>query len=186
MEPQLAELFRIIEDDSRHQGGIPRVAREAGQFLSLLVKISRATNILEVGSNDGYTTLWLAEAAAATEGKVTTIEDNVWQVALAKKNFLRSPHADRITLMQGDAVELLAVLEGPFDFVVLNADKAQTLHYFHILAEQLASGAVICCGKAISQATVLTPYLSYVHERPGLESLLVPIGEGIEVTYKVP
>jgi len=186
MESQLIDLLRVLEEDSRRQGGVPRAAREAGQFFNLLVKATRAVNILEVGTNDGYTTLWLAEAAAQTGGKVTTIENDVWQLAIAKKHFLRSPHGERIQLVQGDALELLAVLEGPFDFVLLDGEKSQTLHYFHILAEQLSSGAIICCDKAISQASVLTPYLSYVHERPGLDSLLVPIGEGVEVTYKSP
>ena len=186
MEPQLTDLLRVMEDESRRQGGVPHAAREAGQFLNLLVKATRAINILEVGTNDGYTTLWLAEAAAATGGKVITIERDVWQLTLAKKIFARSPHGEQIQVVQGDALEVLAVLEGPFDFVLFDAKKSETLHYFHILAEQLSSGAIICCEKAISHATALTPYLTYVHERPGLDSLLVPIGEGVEVTYKSP
>ena len=174
MDVQLADLLREIEDSSRHNGGTPSSAREAGQFLNILAKITRAQRLLEVGTADGYATLWLAEAAATTDGVVTTIEHDVWEIEVARKAFSRSPYGDRITLMQGDALELLAVVEGPFDFVLLDADKAQSLHYFRIIFEQVSSGGIICCDKAISRASALAQYLGYVHERPGLESVLVP------------
>jgi len=186
MSPELANLLRQMEDTSQKNGGVPRIAREAGQFLSLLVKAMQATNILEVGAGDGYATLWLAEGAQVTNGAITSIENDVWQLEVARETIARSPHASRITLLCGDALELLPVLEGPFDFVLLDADKTEALSYLHILLEQLRSGAVICCDKAISKAGALASYLTYVHDRPGLDSVLIPIGEGIEVTYKVP
>ena len=65
MDPRLTELLRDIEGASQKHGGIPLIEREAGQFLNLLVKSSHAMNVLEVGTGDGYATLWLAEAAAA-------------------------------------------------------------------------------------------------------------------------
>jgi len=186
MDVQLADLLREIEETSRLNGGTPRVDREAGQFLNIMVKAIRAQHILEIGTADGYATLWLADASATTGGLVTSIENDVWQLELAKKVFSRSPYGDRITLVQGDALELLPVLEGPFDFVLIDADKSQSLHYFRIIFEQVSSGAIICCDKAISRAPALAQYLAYVHERPGLESVLVPVGQGIEVTYKMP
>ena len=186
MDPRLAEVLREMEDISSRRGGVPRIAREAGQFLNLLVKSSHAANILEVGTADGYATLWLADAANANGGKVTTIEDDIWQLEVAEENLARYPNDGVIHVLGGDALELLPVLEGPYDFVLLDADKTQTLHYLRILLEQLHSGAVICCDKAISKVSQLAEYLAFVHERPGLESVLVPIGEGIEVTYKLP
>ena len=186
MDVQLSDLLRELEETSRQRGGVPRIEREGGQFLNLLVKIAHAQRILEIGTADGYATLWLADAAAAVDGQITTMESDVWHVANAQKLFDRSPHRERIRLVQGKAEEVLPVLEGPFDFVLIDANKTEALHFFHILAEKLSSGAVICCDKAIAAATVLAPYLTYVHDRPGLESILVPVGEGIEVTYKVP
>lgn len=186
MDIQLAELFREVELTSQKLGGVPRIEREAGQFLNLLIKLMGATSILEVGTHDGYTTLWLADAAVLTGGSVTTIERDVWQLANAKKLFTRSPHRERIKVMQGDPLEILAVLEGPFDFILLNADPENALHYFHMLAEQINSGGVVVCTHAIGRASALAAYLTYVHERPGLESMLVPVGEGIELTYKSP
>jgi len=186
MDIQLAELMREVEEISQQRGGVPRLEREAGQFLNLLVKVTRATCILEVGTQDGYATLWLADAAAATGGLVTTVESDVWQLANAKKLFDRSPHGNRIHVVQGAPEEVLPVLEGPFDFILLDAEPEEALHYFHILTEKINSGALVCCEKAISKAGILAPYLTYMHERPGLESVLVPIGEGIEITYKVP
>jgi predicted O-methyltransferase YrrM len=186
MDTQLVELMREVEETSQERGGVPRLDREAGQFLSMLAKIARAANLLEVGTQDGYTTLWLTDAVAATGGRVTTVERDVWQLANAKKLFARSPHGERIQLVQGAPEELLPVLEGPFDFILLDAEPEEALHYFHILIEKIPGGALICCAKAISKAGILAPYLAYVHERSGLESMLAPIGEGIEITYKVP
>lgn len=186
MDRQLAELIREVEDAAQQHGVATRLEREAGQFLNLLAKSARATGILEVGTGSGYTTLWLADAAAATGGQVVTVERDVWRLANARKLFERSPHADRIQAMQGAAEEVLPVLEGLFDFVVLDAEPEEALHYFHILIEKIRSGGLVCCMKAISRSAALAPYLTYMHERPGLESILVPIGDGIEVTYKAP
>ncbi len=185
MDPQLAELLRELETAAPQQGA-SRQAREVGQLLNVLAKLHRAQAILEVGTSNGYTTLWLGDAVAETTGTVTTIEVDVWKVELAREVLARSPHADRVTLLQGDALELLPVLEGPYDFVVLDADKGQTLHYLRTLMEKLPTGAVVCCEEALGNAGALADYLTYVHDCPGLESLLVPIGAGVEVTYKSP
>ena len=186
MDMQLAELIREVEEAAQQHGGAARLEREAGQFLNLLAKSARTTGILEVGTGSGYATLWLADAAVATGGQVVTVEHDVWRLANAKKLFERSPHADRIQVVQGAPEEVLPVLEGPFDFVVLDEEPEEALHYFHILIEKIRSGGLVCCKKAISKSAALASYLTYMHERPGLESMLVPIGDGIEVTYKTP
>lgn len=186
MDPQLADQLREMEEVCRQHGGTPRIAREAGQFLNILAKASHAANILQVGVQDGYATLWLIDAAETTGGQVTCIEEDVWQCDSARELLEGSPQAGRIHLMQGDILELLPVLEGPYDFVLLDGKQEQALHYLHIIVEQISSGAIICCDKAMSNASALADYLTFVHERPGLESVLAPIGEGIEVTYKTP
>ncbi len=186
MDPRLGDLLRDVERTAGPRTEAPRVAREAGQFLNILIKVTHAGNLLEVGTRDGYATLWLAEAAAATGGRITSVEGDVWQAEMAKKVLMRSPHAERIDFRHGELADILPLLEGPFDFVLMDVDASQALRYFHILFEQIASGGVICCNKAIAHATHLVDYLSYVHERPGLQSVLVPVGEGVELTYKVP
>jgi predicted O-methyltransferase YrrM len=186
MDPRLAELLRELDSASQAGSGMPRLARETGQLLNLLARLRGARAILEVGTSNGYTTLWLGDAAAATEGTVTTVEVDVWKVELARVTLARSPHADRITLLQGDALELLPVLEGPFDFVVLDANKRQALGYLRTLMEKLPTGAVVCCEEALAGAATLADYLTFVHDCPGFDSLLIPIGEGVEVTYKAP
>jgi predicted O-methyltransferase YrrM len=186
MDTRLTDLLREIEDKAGKHGNVPRLARETGQFLNILAKATRAQHIIEVGTSHGYMTLWLAEAAAANGGDVTTIEHDLLQLENARKVLARSPHAELIHLVQGDALELLPVVEGPFDFVLLDADPTQALHYLHMLSEKLHSGGVVVCEKAISKASVLADYLSYVHSLPGLESTLAPVGDGLEITYKVP
>lgn len=185
-ETQFAELLRDVEDRMRMNGSVPTAAREAGQFLNVMAKAMRVRNVIEVGTDDGYATLWLAEAVYSNDGTITSIESNVWRLETVRETLMRSPHAGSIRLMQGDPRELLSVLAGPFDFVLLGGDERETLHYFRLLFEQVASGSVICCDRAISRAGALADYLTYVHSNPGLESILVPVGEGIEVTYKLP
>jgi caffeoyl-CoA O-methyltransferase len=186
MDPRLGDLLREVESMSGQVHETPRIAREAGQFLNILAKVTRAVNLLEVGTHDAYVTLWLAEAAACTGGQLTTVEGDVWQAEVAKKVIMRSPHADRIEFRHGELIDILPMLEGPYDFILLDVEAPQALHYFRILFEQVSSSGVICCNKAIAHAAGLVDYLSYVHERPGLQSVLVPVGEGVELTYKVP
>jgi predicted O-methyltransferase YrrM len=186
MDPRLGDLLREVEMGAGHFAETPRVAREAGQFLNMLAKSARARNLLEIGTQAGYATLWLAEAAAATGGRVTSIEGDVWQAENAKHVLERSPHAERIQFFHGELTDIAAMLEGPFDFVLLDVDPAAVMPTFRLIIEQVSSGALICCNKAIAHAAALVEYLSYVHERPGLQSVLVPIGEGIELTYRVP
>ncbi len=186
MDPQLADILREIENSAQLNGGVPRLAREAGQFLNLLVKASHARQLLEIGVQDGYASLWLADAAAANDGQVISLESDVLRYELSRELLERSPHIARIQLLQGEIPELLPVIEGPFDFVLLNADSSAALGYFHIVFEKLTTGGLICCDNAISHAAALADYLAYVHDRPGLESVLVPVGEGIEVTFKAP
>jgi predicted O-methyltransferase YrrM len=186
MDPLITDLLRELEDRTRDRGDAPRLARETGLFLNLMVKATRATRVLHVGAGDGYATLWLADAVGSTGGMVTAIEEDLWAFELARATFARSPHGGRVTLMPGDPAELLAVVEGPFDFVLLDGAKAEALRQLRVVLEQVSSGALICCDKAIRDARLLAEYLAYVHERPGLESLLVPVGDGLEVTYKSP
>ena len=186
MDSQLAGLLRELEEGNRRDGGTPGTAREAGQFLNILVKAVRATNLLQVGAQDGYLTLWLTDAVATTGGIVTAVEEDVWQFDAATANVDRSPLLGRAHLMQGELQEILPVLEGPFDFILLDGQHGNTLQYLHMLFEQISSNGLICCGRAMSHAGMLAEYLGYVHDCPGMESTLVPVGEGIEVTYKVP
>lgn len=186
MDPQLTELLRNLEDDARQRGETPRIVREAGQFLNIVAKATRATNLLQVGIGDGYLALWLAEAASSMGGQLIAIENDVWQYDAAMHVIEHAPCAENIHLLQGEIAELLPVLEGPFNFVLLDADKGQTLYHLRTIFEQISSGSLICCNRAMSQAGMLADYLTFVHERPGLESTLVPVGEGIEMTYKTP
>ncbi|WP_251263545.1 O-methyltransferase, partial [Enterobacter hormaechei] len=79
-----------------------------GEFLSVLVRFGNARRVLEIGTSNGYSTLWIAEAAAAIDGHVTTLEYAADKVAMARDTFARSGLADRITLVHGDAGQWLA------------------------------------------------------------------------------
>lgn len=186
MDSQLTDLLRRLEEEVLHDGGTPRVAREAGQFLNILIKASGSVNLLQVGLAESYLTLWMTDGVAHTGGMLTGVEDNLWQFESAREVIDASPHGGRTRLLQGDLLEMLPVLEGPFDFVFLDGGAGHALHLLHLLYDQISSAALICCDKAMSAPGLLTDYLAFVHDTPGLESILAPIGEGIEITYKAP
>ena len=138
------ELARFgAENDAREsQRGrrMLNITADTGEFLSVLVRFGNARRVLEIGTSNGYSTLWLAEAAAAIDGHVTTLEFAEDKVAMARDTFARSGLAAHITLVHGDAGQWLAeAAEGSIDLLFLDSDRAQYAGWW----PQLRA----CCGR---------------------------------------
>ena len=161
------------------------VTPDTGRFLWILVRLSRATRILEVGTSNAYSTIWLADAARETSGRVTTLENNPDKVALARANLAEAGLVEYVDLREGDAAETLVQLSGPFDFVFLDADRPQYLIYFELVFSKLVSGGLLVADNVISHAQELMDYLARVRSDPRLFSLTVPIGKGEELSFKL-
>ena len=102
------------------------ITADTGELLSVLVRFGQARRVLEIGTSNGYSTLWLAEAAATIGGHVTTLEHAADKVAMARANFDRSGLAERITLVHGDAGAWLAQAEDAcVDLLFLDSDREQ-------------------------------------------------------------
>jgi predicted O-methyltransferase YrrM len=116
------EAFGHSNDDSVKDR--PRrmlnITRDTGEFLSVLIRIMGARRVLEIGTSNGYSTLWLADAARAIDGKVTTVEMSRFKIEMAAKNFARSGLAGYITQIEGDAGGVLnGTADAAFDMVFL-------------------------------------------------------------------
>ncbi len=158
---------------------------ETGLFLHQLVKVSRAKRILEIGMSNGYSTLWLAEAVRLNGvGRIFTIEQDPLKVNLARANFKRAGVSRFITIHYGDAHKALRRLKGSFDFVFIDATKEEYLSYLKLILPKTKPGTLIIADNAIMFKDRMKDYLHFVRNHPKLESVLVPIGSGEEMTLR--
>lgn len=194
MEPALRALLEELaafgrEHDARepeHARRMLNITPDTGAFLAILIQATGARRILEVGTSNAYSTIWLAWAAGRTDGHVTTIERSAEKAAMARANLARAGLLDRVTLCEGPALDVLPGLSGPFDFIFLDADRPNYLAYLDLLLPRLRPGGLLVTDNAVSHAAELHAYLARLRSDPALESITVPIGNGEELTYKRP
>ncbi len=185
----LDELARFGDDNDARETERARrmlnITPETGRLLWILVRSARATRILEVGTSNAYSTIWLAGAARATGGRVTTLELNPAKVKLARENLARAGLADRVEVLEGRAVDSLGTLPGPLDFVFLDADRGNYLTYLELVVPRLVPGGLLVADNVSSHAQELHDYLARVKSHPALFSVTVPVGKGEEISFKL-
>ncbi len=177
------ELARFgAENDAREsQRGrrMLNITADTGEFLSVLVRFGNARRVLEIGTSNGYSTLWLAEAAAAIDGHVTTLEFAEDKVAMARDTFARSGLAAHITLVHGDAGQWLAeAAEGSIDLLFLDSDRAQYAGWWPQLRRVLRPGGLLVVDNATSHAEEMEPLRALLDTDPAFSTSLVPVGNG--------
>lgn len=161
------------------------VGRATGTVLNLLVKAGEARRILEVGSSYGYSTTWLAEAARAVGGKVTSLELKQEKTEYAHTQLTRADLAGYVEFVIGDALASLKGLPGPFDLVLIDLWKDLYLPVFELLYPKLAAGAIVVADNMLQPESARVHAQAYrerVRASPGMTSVLLSIGNGIEVS----
>ncbi|MFN8636479.1 MAG: O-methyltransferase [Chloroflexota bacterium] len=188
VEAVLADISAFgVENDPNATDRAKRmlnITPDTGLLLRILVRATGARRILEVGMSNGYSTLWLAWAVTETGGHVTTLERSAYKVELARANFARAGLAPWITIHEGIALETLAKLDGPFDLIFLDADRASYLAYANLLLPRLKVGGLLVTDNVVSHAEDMAPYLARLKGDPSLDSVTVPVGNGEELTYR--
>lgn len=156
-EPTSALLAELVRDTHENMD-YPQMltGRLEGRFLKLMVQIASAQSVLEIGMFTGYSALSMAEGLAKG-GKVTTLEIDEKCIAFAKRYFERSEHGSKIEVIQGPALDSLAKLSGPFDFVFIDADKPNYKNYYEAVLPKLKAGGVILVDNVLWSGTVLEP-----------------------------
>src|SRR5262245_38060956 len=120
------------------------ITRDTGEFLAVLVRATAARRVLEIGTSNGYSTLWLADAARAIGGAVTTIELSEYKVGLATHNFTRSGLAPFITLIHDDAGLVLGrTADGALDLVFLDSERPEYVGWWPHLKRVLRPGGLL-------------------------------------------
>lgn len=185
----LEKLATFGESNDAHETARPRrmlnITRDTGRLLWILVRGMNATRILEVGTSNAFSTIWLADAARSSGGRVTTLELNPEKIALARANLEATGLDAVVDLVEGRAADTLAALPGPFDVVFLDADRPSYLTYLELVVPKLRSGGMLIADNATSHAHELADYLERVKSHPDLFAVTVPIGNGEEIAIKL-
>jgi predicted O-methyltransferase YrrM len=161
------------------------VGEEVGRFLSALAVARQARRIVELGTSYGYSTLFLADAARQTGGKVFTLELSAEKQAYAREQIGRAGLGDYVEWLQGDALELLAGLDGPYDLVLLDLWKELYIPCLDLCAPRMGEGGIIAADNILFPEIVRADAEAYrraVRTIPAAESALLPIGQGIELS----
>jgi predicted O-methyltransferase YrrM len=161
------------------------ITRETGRLLWILVRATHATRILEVGTSNAFSTMWLADAAKSTGGRVITLELNPAKIELARANLSSAALDGVVDVIEGPALETLARLSGPFDFVFLDADRPSYLSYLELVVPKLRPGGMLVADNVTSHANELQEFLRRVKSHPRLFSVTVPVGNGEEIALKL-
>jgi predicted O-methyltransferase YrrM len=179
----LAELEQFGKTNDDSNSARPRrmlnITRDTGELLAVLVRATAARRVLEIGTSNGYSTLWLASAARAIGGTVTTVELADYKVGLATANFERSGLARSISLVHDDAGRVLQrAADGAYDLVFLDSERPEYPGWWPDLKRVLRPGGLLVVDNATSHQAEMAPFVALVTADRGFVTSLVPVGNG--------
>lgn len=180
---------------------VPIIRKDMQSFLKLLLTVQKPMRILEVGTAVGFSAVLMAEYAP--EGcKIVTIENYDKRIPIAKQNFERAGKSDQITLLEGDATEVLKTLEEPFDMIFMDAAKGQYINFMSDVLRLLKKDGVLVSDNVLQDGDIIESHFiverrnrtiykrmrEYLYElthRDDLVTSVLPVGDGITVSVKV-
>ncbi len=192
-------LLNEIEREAR-QTNVPIIRTQTQSLIRLLLAVGRPTAILEVGCAIGFSALLMSEYAP--EGcHITTIEKYDKRIPIARENFKRAGREDRITLLEGDAADILRDMDGAFDFIFMDAAKGQYIHFLPDVLRLLSTGGILLSDNVLQDGDILESrfavtrrnrtihgrmreYLYALKHDPALETVILPVGDGVTISVK--
>jgi len=169
-EPLDDAAIRAYLDQMHGQSGMMNVPRADGEFLHDFILEHNYKRVLEVGTSNGYSSLWMGMALRRTGGKLITLELDADRAALARENFRKTGLNQVIELREGDALKALPGLEGPFDLVFIDAWKEDYLRYFEMVFPKVRPGGAIVAHNVVSHGRDMQDFLQAVQNHPELET----------------
>ncbi|KKA44673.1 O-methyltransferase [Salinivibrio sp. KP-1] len=171
---------RLVSDKNKKYLNI---THDTGEFLSVITKATSAKRILEIGTSNGYSTIWLAYSLCET-GQVITIECDPDKAQEAQANFKKANLNERIRLVKGEVSDVLPPLNEQFDLVFLDADRSIYMNILDDILRLTKRGGVIICDNAISHYDEIKDLIDYFNRQQGYTTCLVPVGKGEFTVYK--
>lgn len=182
------------------RGAVPIIRKEMQSFLKLLLAMTKPERILEVGTAVGFSSILMAEYDPV-ECEIITIENYEKRIPVARENFKRAGKERQITLLEGDAAEILPTLSEPFDFIFMDAAKGQYIHFLPEVFRLLKTGGVLVSDNVLQEGDIIESHYAvtrrnrtiykrmreYLYElthREDLVTAVLPVGDGITVSTK--
>jgi predicted O-methyltransferase YrrM len=193
MEATRRQFLEQLYADSRAHDAAQddRLARyrnvepETAALLAVLVRATGARRLLEIGTSNGYSTIWLADAAASTGGRVVSLEVDPARTALAREN-LESAGVEAELLTRDAGGVLQDAADGAWDFVFLDAERPAYVSYWPELVRTLAPRGLLAVDNVLSHEHELVDFTQLVEDDPRVTSALVPIGAGVRLAVREP
>lgn len=194
--PFLDEIEKVANDTE-----VPIIRKSMQSLLKFLLAYAKPKNILEVGTAIGFSALLMSEYAP--EGcHVTTIEKYKKRIPVARENFRRAGKEEAITLLEGDAAELLRELTGTYDLIFMDAAKGQYIHFLPDTLRLLSKGGLLISDNVLQDGDVvesrfavtrrnrtiharMREYLYELKHHPQLETCILPVGDGVTLSVKI-
>ena len=201
LESSNSEILQKIEQ-SAIEGSVPIIRKEMESFLRVMLTIKQPLNVLELGCAIGYSAILMSEYLPAG-GHITTIENYEKRIIEAKENIKLAEAEDKITLLEGDAMEKMASLKSEsYDFVFMDAAKAQYINFLPEVLRLMKTGAILIADNVLQDGDIIESrygivrrnrtihsrmreYMYEVKHMEGLETTIVPIGDGITMSVKL-
>jgi len=193
------EILELIEKEALEQA-VPIIRKEMQNFLKVMLSFIRPLKILEVGTAVGFSTILLAQYNPA-KGKIVTIENYEKRIPIAKENFKRANVENQITLLEGDATDILKKLEEPFDFIFMDAAKGQYINFLPDILRLLNPGGVLVSDNVLQDGDIIQSrfavirrnrtihkrmreYLYEITHHKMLTTTVLPVGDGLTISVK--
>ncbi|QEE27154.1 methyltransferase [Terriglobus albidus] len=169
--------------ESEHARKWLNLEPETGSLLSVLLRLSRVHDVLEIGTSTGYSTICIASVLQEQGGRVTTIERDPVKQARAQANVAEADLSDYVDWRLGEATDIVAALFGPYDCVFFDADRVSAPAQLNLLLPKLSRPALLLTDNALSHPEQIQDYLRRVDELPGVIHIVIPIGKGLSVAH---
>lgn len=196
LQPERDALMRRMEAYAEEHD-VPIIGPVSGRFLYTIAKLHGSSRILEAGTAIGYTSLWFARATEAWDGRITTLDSNPDMAEIARDNLKEAGVSDRVEIVVGDALNALETLDGPFDLCFIDHEKEQYQEFLEVALPKIASGGVILAdnvlrhgevassdGRGDAMVQAMREFNRFMTDHPELESMIVPLRDGIALAIK--
>lgn len=178
--------LKTLNELERTQKEFWNISRQTGLLLNTFIKMMDAKSVLEIGTSNGYSGLWISKALKTTGGKLTTIEYFDKRQSIAMENFKKCGVADIIRTIQGSAIKILSALspDEKFDFVFIDANKSEYVQYFELIKPHLTNRAFITADNITSHPEKVQSFIDAIAEDKEFQYEMIDISGGLLIASR--